>query len=167
MHAWQFAKALFVADAHNWTRFVSMQNHYNLLYREEEREMLGLCAAEGIGVLPWSLLGRGRLASPWSSAVTPRTEGDSFGNSMYQRTESADKAVVDSLESLAAARAIPQAQLALAWLLARLPVTSPIVGPTKPHHLDDAVAALNVNRAPQETAAREAPYIPHPVLGFG
>jgi len=166
MYAWQFSKALYLADLRGWTRFVSMQNHYNLLYREEEREMIGLCKSEGIGVIPWSPLARGRLARPWQSESTKRFETDRFGTSMYARTEEADKVVVDRLVQLAAERGIPQAQLALAWLLSKSAVTAPIVGASKPHHLDDAVAALNVKLSAEEIKALEEPYIPHPVLGF-
>ena len=166
MYAWQFAKALYLARLNGWTRFVSMQNHYTLLYREEEREMIGLCQSEGIAVIPWSPLARGRLARPWQSESTKRVETDVFGNSMYSHTEEADRKVVEALGHLAEQRAIPRAQLALAWLLSKPAVTAPIVGATKPHHLEDAVAALNVKLSAEEIAALEAPYIPHPVLGF-
>ena len=134
MHAWQFCKALHLADLHGWTRFVSMQDHYNLLYREEEREMMGLCEAEGIGVLPWSPLARGRLARPWDEkASTERAGTDEFGKTLYAKTEEADRAVVDRLGEVAEARGIPRAQVALAWLLNKPAVSSPIVGATKPH----------------------------------
>jgi len=166
MYAWQFAKALYLADANGWTRFVSMQDHYNLLYREEEREMVKLCLDQGIGVIPWSPLARGRLTRPWQSETTKRSESDSFGNSMYKRTEDADKAVVDGVAQLAAQRGLPQAQIALAWLLGKPGVTSPIVGATKPHHLDDANAALSVTLSADEVKLLEEPYVPHPVLGF-
>ena len=166
MYAWQFTKALYLADLKGWTRFVSMQNHYNLLYREEEREMMGVCAAEGIGVIPWSPLARGRLARPWKSESTKRLETDKFGSGMYGKTEESDKAVVDELEKIAKARGIPMAQVALAWLLSKPGVTSPIVGATKPHHLEDAAAALRVKLTAEEIASLEAPYIPHPTLGF-
>ncbi len=166
MYAWQFAKALYLADLHGWTRFVSMQNHLNLLYREEEREMLGLCHSEGIGVIPWSPLARGRLARPWHGESTRRLETDAFGKSMYSRTEEADHKVVDRLGQVAAERGVPQAQLALAWLLAKPDVTAPIVGATKPHHLEDAAAALSLQLTQAEIAALEEPYMPHPVLGF-
>ena len=166
MHAWQFAKALYLADRHGWTRFVSMQDHYNLIYREEEREMIGFCRSEGIAVLPWSPLARGRLARPWQSEKTLRTETDVFGNGMYKRTEDADKNVVDRLGQIAAKRGVPQAQVALAWLLGKPGVTAPIVGATKPQHLEDAVAALSIKLTPDEVTALEEPYIPHPVLGF-
>jgi aryl-alcohol dehydrogenase-like predicted oxidoreductase len=143
-----------------------MQNHYNLIYREEEREMLGLCASEKIGVIPWSPLARGRLTRPWQSEQTKRFETDLFAKSMYSRTEEADRQVVDRLGQLAEQRGIPRAQLALAWLLSKPVITSPIVGATKPHHLQDAVAALSVRLTPEEVASLEEPYVPHPVLGF-
>jgi aryl-alcohol dehydrogenase-like predicted oxidoreductase len=166
MYAWQFAKTLYLADRHNWTRFVSMQNHYNLLYREEEREMIGLCQSEGIAVIPWSPLARGRLTRAWKSETTNRTETDAFGKTLYAGTEEADHAVVDRLGDVAEKRGIPRAQIALAWLLAKPGVTSPIVGASKPHHLEDAVAALSVRLTAEEIALLEEPYVPHPVLGF-
>jgi aryl-alcohol dehydrogenase-like predicted oxidoreductase len=166
MYAWQFAKALYISRLNGWTRFVSMQNHLNLLYREEEREMIGLCKSEGIAVIPWSPLARGRLARPWQSETTKRVETDFFGNKMYSTTEEADRKVVDALGQLSEKRGIPRAQLALAWLLSKSGVTAPIVGASKPHHLEDAVAALGVKLSPDEITALEAPYIPHPVLGF-
>lgn len=167
MYSWQFCKALHLADRHGWTRFVSMQNHYNLLYREEEREMLGLCRAENIGVLPWSPLARGKLARPWEDEPsTNRGATDEISKSMYAATAAADKAVVERLGELSVRRNIPRAQLALAWLLHQSAVTSPIIGTTKPHHLDDALAALTVKLTPEDIASLEAPYIPHPVLGF-
>ncbi|HLJ78995.1 MAG TPA: aldo/keto reductase [Acidobacteriaceae bacterium] len=166
MYSWQFAKALYLADLHRWTRFISMQNHYNLLYREEEREMIPLCRAEGIGIIPWSPLARGRLARPWQRETTKRSETDRFGNTMYARTENADRAVVDCLTELAGQRGVPQAQLALAWMLNKPEITAPIVGATKPHHLEDAVAALSIRFTPEEILALEDPYVPHPVLGF-
>jgi len=165
MYSWQFAQALYLADAHNWTRFVSMQNHYNLLYREEEREMLGLCADQGIGVIPWSPLARGKLTRPWDE-TTARTETDAFGKTLYQTTEDADKKVVEAVAKLAEARGVPRAQIALAWMLHKSVVTSPIIGATKPHHLEDAVAALSVGLSAEEIASLEEPYVPHPVLGF-
>jgi len=166
MFAWQFAKSLYLARINGWTRFVSMQNHLNLLYREEEREMLPLCKSEGIAVIPWSPLARGRLARAWQSESTTRSQTDQFGNNMYARTEEADKKVVDRLGQVAEQRGIPRAQIALAWLFTRPAVTAPIVGASKPHHLPDAVAALSIQLAPEEIAALEEPYIPHPVLGF-
>ena len=166
MHAWQFAKALYLADLHGWTRFVSMQNHYNLLYREEEREMIGLCRAEGIGIIPWSPLARGRLARPFRAESTKRSETDRFGNSMYSRTEAIDRPVIERLGEVAEKRGLPRAQVALAWMLDKPFVTAPIVGASKPHHLADAVAALSVRLTPEEIASLEKPYVPHPVLGF-
>ncbi len=166
MFAWQFAQALYLADLHGWTRFVSMQNHYNLLYREEEREMIGLCKAEGIAVIPWSPLARGRLTRAWKAEETLRSETDRFGKFLYGGTEEADRKVIDRLGEIAEKRGISHAQVALAWLLAKPAVTAPIVGATKPHHLDDAVAALSVKLTPEEIKALEEPYIPHPVLEF-
>lgn len=166
MYAWQFAKALYLADRHGWTRFVSMQNHYNLLYREEEREMLPLCRSEGIGVIPWSPLARGRLARPWRAETTKRFETDQFGNGMYAPTEDADHKVVDRLGEVAAQRSVPRAQLALAWMLSKPGITAPIVGATKANHLDDAVAAIALHLTPEEIVSLEEPYVPHPTLGF-
>ena len=159
MFAWQFCKALHLADLHGWTRFVSMQNHYNLLYREEEREMLGLCLAEGIGVIPWSPLARGRLARPWDTS-TARTGTDEFGKTLYAKTEAADRAIVESVGKVAAARGIPMAQVALAWMLSKPAITSPIIGATKMQHLDDAIAAVGVKLSPEEIAKLEEAYVP-------
>src|SRR3954467_1918608 len=161
MYAWQFAKAQHVAERHGWTRFVSMQNHYNLLYREEEREMLPLCQDQGVGVIPWSPLARGRLTRDWD-ATTARAETDGFGASLY-RDE--DKAIVDKVAEVAAKRDVPRAQVALAWLLAQPAVTSPIVGVTKPAHLADAVAAVDLELSPEEVEELGAGYVPHPVAG--
>ncbi len=167
MYAWQFCKALYLADKHGWTRFVSMQNHYNLLYREEEREMMGLCAAEGVGVIPWSPLARGHLTRPWEEAPgTTRSETDAFGKTLYKRTEEADRVVIDRVGTIAEARGVPRAQIALAWLLSKPNVASPIVGATKPHHLEDAVAAEALPLSVEEIATLEEPYVPHPVSGF-
>jgi aryl-alcohol dehydrogenase-like predicted oxidoreductase len=167
MYAWQFCKALYLADRHGWTRFASMQNHYNLIYREEEREMMGLCASEGIGVIPWSPLARGYVARPWSNTPnTERAETDEFGKILYKRTEDADRVVVERVQQIAEKRGIPMAQAALAWMLSKPFITSPIVGATRPHHLDDAVSALTVKLSPDEIKALEEPYIPHPVSGF-
>jgi aryl-alcohol dehydrogenase-like predicted oxidoreductase len=166
MYAWQFTKALYLADLHGWTRFVSMQNHYNLLYREEEREMLPLCWSEGIGVIPWSPLARGRLARPWQAEKTKRFETDQFGKSMYSQTEAIDRKVVDRLGQVAERRGVSRAQLALAWMLSKPVITAPIVGANKPHHLEEAVAALSLRLTPEEVASLEEPYTPHPVLGF-
>jgi aryl-alcohol dehydrogenase-like predicted oxidoreductase len=165
MYAWQFAKALALSERHGWSRFVSMQNHYNLLYREEEREMLPLCRSEGIGVIPWSPLARGRLARAWKAETTRRSETDRFGNSMYGRTEELDKPVVEAVGQVADKRGVPRAQVALAWLLSKPGVTAPIVGASKPHHLGDAIGALSLKLSPEEVAALEKPYQPHAILG--
>src|SRR6185437_11000088 len=157
MYAWQFAKSLYLADLRGWTRFVSMQNHYNLLYREEEREMTALCLDQGIGMLPWSPLARGRLARPWKSETTKRLETDRFGNTMYSRSEEDDHRVVDRLSEVAQQRGVPQATVALSWLLAKPGVTAPIVGATKPHYLDDAVAAVSLRLTADEMKALEEP----------
>lgn len=164
MFAWQFSKALHIAKEQGWTRFVTMQNHYNLLYREEEREMMPLCVDAGIGVLPWSPLARGRLARPWAEA-TARTRTDHYGNALYERTEAADRQVVERVAALAAARGVPMAQVALAWIAQQPFITAPIVGASRPQHLEDALAALSLKLEPAEVAALEAPYTPHPVAG--
>jgi aryl-alcohol dehydrogenase-like predicted oxidoreductase len=164
MHAWQFSKALHLARQHHWTPFVSMQNHYNLLYREEEREMMPLCTAERIAVVPWSPLARGRLTRPWASQ-TARTKTDEFGNNLYAATVDADRKVVEQVATLAAARGVPKAQIALAWITQKPFVTAPIIGASKAHHLTDAVAALDVKLEPAEIAQLEAPYLPHAVAG--
>ncbi len=166
MFAWQFAKALYLADLHGWSRFVSMQNHYNLLYREEEREMIPLCQSEGIGIIPWSPLARGRLARPWQSESTKRLETDQFGKKIYAPSEEVDRKVVDRLGELAEQRGVSRAQLALAWMLGKPGITAPIVGASKPHHLQDAVAALPLRLTHEEVASLEEPYTPHPVVGF-
>jgi aryl-alcohol dehydrogenase-like predicted oxidoreductase len=161
MYAWQFAKAQHTADLGGWTRFVSMQDHYNLLYREEEREMLPLCADLGVGVLPWSPLARGRLTRDWD-VETARTATDEFGASLY-RDE--DRTIVDAVAAVAGRREVPRAQVALAWLLAQPVVTSPIVGVTRPHHLQDALAAVDLTLTAEEIDELEAPYRPHAVAG--
>jgi aryl-alcohol dehydrogenase-like predicted oxidoreductase len=167
MFAWQFCKALYLADLHGWTRFVSMQPHYNLLNREEEREMLGLCLTEGIGVLPWSPLARGRLTRAWESqSSTTRSQTDGYGKQIYSGTEEADKSVVDRVGEIAEARGISRAQIALAWLLHQPAVTAPIVGATKPYHLEEAVGALAIKLSEAEIEALEVPYVPHPIVGF-
>ncbi len=165
MYAWQFATMLHVAEKHGWTRFVTMQNHLNLLYREEEREMLPLCMAEGIGVIPWSPLARGRLTRPWDQ-TTERSETDLFGRTLYQRTAEADRRIVERVAEIAAEREVPPAQVALAWMLAKEEVSAPIVGASKPHHLDDATAALELPLTDKEIARLEEPYVPHEVVGF-
>ena len=165
MFAWQFCQALSLADRHGWTRFVTMQNHYNLLNREEEREMLPLCAAEGIGVLPWSPLARGRLTRDWDARST-RSESDQVLQTLYAASEDADRKVVERVAAIAAQRGVPRAQVALAWVAQQPSVTAPIVGASQLHHLDDAVAALALQLTPAELAALEEPYVPHAVAGF-
>lgn len=165
MYAWQFAKALYVAERNGWTRFSTMQNHLNLLYREEEREMLPLCRAEGIGVLPWSPLARGRLTRDWNQ-TSNRVEKDEVGKRLYDRTAEIDRLIVERVAQLAEKRGVPKAQVALAWVAQKTPVNAPIVGASKPHHLDDAVQALALTLQPDEIAFLEEPYIPHPVSGF-
>lgn len=166
MYAWQFAQALYVADQHNWTRFVSMQPHYNLVYREEEREMLPLCQDQKIGVIPWSPLARGLLTGQRGKErnETERAKTDGFGKSLYGRDD--DFAVADRVTEIAAARGLPNAQIALAWLLAKAVITAPIVGASKPGHLEDAVAATQVQLSEEEIGRLEEPYQPHLVLGF-
>jgi aryl-alcohol dehydrogenase-like predicted oxidoreductase len=165
MHAWQFARALGIAEKHGWTRFVSMQNLVNLLYREEEREMLPLCAAEGIGVIPWSPQARGKLSRDWDYSSI-RTETDEAFGRLFAKTEEADKKVADRGAEVAKARGVSRAQIALAWLLSKPVITAPIVGATKLHHLDDAIAAINVKLSAEEIAALEQSYVPHAVVGF-
>jgi aryl-alcohol dehydrogenase-like predicted oxidoreductase len=162
MHAWQFSKALCTSELHGWTRFVSMQDHYNLIYREEEREMLPLCGDQGIGVIPWSPLARGRLTRDWD-ASTPRAGSDEFAKTLYL---DADREIVDRVARIAEARGVPPAQVALAWVIQKPVVTAPIVGATKMHHIDDAVAAQRLELTVDEISALEAPYVPHPVVGF-
>ncbi|HZY04268.1 MAG TPA: aldo/keto reductase [Anaeromyxobacteraceae bacterium] len=166
MHAWQFAKAQHVAERHGWTRFASMQNHYNLLYREEEREMAPLCRDQGVGLIPWSPLARGRLARPPEAKGTKRSETDRFGKTLYAPMAEADQHVLAAVDALARARKLPHAQIALAWLLQKDAVAAPIVGATKMEHLEAAVGALGVQLSKEEVAALEAPYLPHPVAGF-
>jgi aryl-alcohol dehydrogenase-like predicted oxidoreductase len=164
MFAWQFSKALYTSLLNGWTPFVSMQNHLNLLYREEEREMLPLCADQGIAVLPWSPLARGRLTRDWN-ATTEREQTDAYGQGLYEATRDADAAVVAAVAEIANARGVPRAQVALAWVLQKYPVTAPIVGASKPQHLEDAVAALSLALTDEEVARLEAPYVPHRVAG--
>jgi aryl-alcohol dehydrogenase-like predicted oxidoreductase len=164
MYAWQFSKALHLARANNWTRFVSMQNHYNLLYREEEREMIPLCMEQGVGVMPWSPLARGRLTRPWATE-TPRTQSDDYGNALYIHSVESDHRVVEQVAAVAAARGLPPAQIALAWLGQKPGVSTPIIGASKREHLDDAVASLTVDLTAAEIAQLEAPYAPHAVAG--
>jgi aryl-alcohol dehydrogenase-like predicted oxidoreductase len=167
MHAWQFCKALYLSDLHGWTRFVSMQNHYNLIYREEEREMMPLCQSESIGVIPWSPLARGRLTRPWDQkSATDRANTDEFGKTLYSKTEDADRIIVNRLTDLSKSRGVSQAQIALAWMLQKPYITAPIIGATKPQHLEDAIAAVSIKLTPDEIKRLEEPYVPHPVLGF-
>jgi 1-deoxyxylulose-5-phosphate synthase len=163
MWAWQFSKALHLAGEHGWHRFVSMQDHYNLLNREEEREMHPLCADQGIGVIPWSPLARGRLTRDWEE-TTDRSSTDEFGKRLYDET--ADRAIVERVAEIARERGVARAQVALAWVLAKPVITAPIVGVTKDAHLDDAVAAVDLELTGEEIARLEEPYTPHPVVGF-
>jgi aryl-alcohol dehydrogenase-like predicted oxidoreductase len=165
MFAWQFAKSLYTSDLHGWTRFVSMQNHYNLAYREEEREMLPLCRDQGIGVIPWSPLARGFLAGnrDKSGGETTRARTDEYAKGLYYQPE--DFAVADRLTEVAKARRLPNTQVALAWLLSKPEVTAPIIGVSKPHHLDDAIAALSLQLSEDEIRKLEEPYQPHRTLG--
>jgi aryl-alcohol dehydrogenase (NADP+) len=167
MYAYQFAKALALADRHGWTRFVSMQNHYNLVYREEEREMMPLCREEGIAVIPWSPLARGFLAGnrrrDAPRTATEREKTDTYAHGLYY--SDADYAVADACAAVAQAKGVTPAQVALAWLLRQPGVTAPIVGASKMPHLDQAVAALDIQLTDEEAAQLEAPYVPHPVLG--
>jgi 1-deoxyxylulose-5-phosphate synthase len=162
MWAWQFAKAQHVAERNGWTRFVSMQDHYNLLQREEEREMLPLCLDQGVGVIPWSPLARGRLTRDWD-ATTARSETDNFGRTLYSDD---DRRIVDAVAKTAESRGISQAQVALAWLLRQPAVTAPIVGATKPDHLEDAIAAVGVTLSDEEAAQLEEPYSARQPAGF-
>ena len=162
MYAWQFSKAQYTAQAHGWTRFVSMQNHYNLLHREEEREMLPLCADQGVGVIPWSPLARGRLTRDLGER-TARSETDVFGRTLYADD---DAAIINQVRDIAEARGISRAQVALAWVLAKPGIVAPIIGATKTHHLEDALAAVDVELTADEITALEKPYSPRPVVGF-
>ncbi len=164
MFAWQFAQMLAISDQNGWARFSTMQNHYNLLYREEEREMNPLCEAEGIGLIPWSPLARGVLAGN-RQAQTTRAKTDDFATKLYKNTEQADQQVLDRLEELSKQRGIPQAQLALAWLLHQPAMVAPIVGASKAHHLADAIAAEKVMLSPEEIARLNEPYVPHAIAG--
>jgi aryl-alcohol dehydrogenase-like predicted oxidoreductase len=162
MYAWQLAKALHTSERNGWTRFVTMQNHYNLIYREEEREMLPLCADEGIGVIPWSPLARGRLTRDWDS-TSARSQTDEFGKTLYLET---DRVVVERVAEIAEQRGVSRAQVGLAWLLSKSTVTAPIVGATKPQHLEDAIAAPELELTADEIEQLEKPYTPHFVAGF-
>ena len=164
MWAWQFATAQHVADTNVWSRFVSMQNHYNLLNREEEREMLPLCAEQGVGVIPWSPLARGHLTRPWAS-TTDRTATDDFGRTLYG-TVDCDAEIVERVAQVASDRGVPMATIALAWVLRHPQVSAPIIGATKPHHIADAVAALDIELSDDEVTLLTEAYMPHPVVGF-
>jgi aryl-alcohol dehydrogenase-like predicted oxidoreductase len=161
MYAWEFSKMLYVADRHGWPRFVSMQDHYNLLYREEEREMLPLCQDQGIAVIPWSPLARGRLARPWDEE-TERSRTDEFGKRLYRDD---DREIVDAVAQVASKRGVSMAQVALAWLFSRPVISAPIVGVTKPEQLDDALSAVTLALSPEEIEQLEAPYTPHAIAG--
>lgn len=165
MYAWQFSKALYTSRLRGWTEFVSMQNHLNLLNREEEREMLPLCADQGIAVMPWSPLARGRLTRGWNE-TSSRQETDEFGKKLYTQFPDSDRQIVDQVSAIASARGVPRAQVAMAWLVQKKGVTSPIVGASKPEHLKDAVAALSLKLTAEEIAALEKPYVPHSISGF-
>ncbi|MCP3763756.1 aldo/keto reductase [Domibacillus sp. A3M-37] len=165
MYAWQFQKALHVAEKNGWTRFVSMQNHLNLIYREEEREMLPLCKEEKIGVIPYSPLASGRLIRDWAE-TTHRSETDQIQKSKYDATANTDRLIVEQVAAIAEKRGVPRIQIALAWLLQKEPVTAPIIGATKISHLEDAAAALSIKLTPEEIALLEEPYVPHPIVGF-
>lgn len=166
MYAWQFAKMQHAADLHGWTRFVAMQNHYNLVYREEEREMIPLCIADGIGLIPWSPLARGFLAGNRTanrSGDTSRARTDAFAHDLYFRPE--DFTIVERVGEIAKQRGVSNAQIALAWMLHKPGITAPIIGASKMYQLDEAIAALDIKLSADEMAALEAPYQPHPVLG--
>jgi aryl-alcohol dehydrogenase-like predicted oxidoreductase len=167
MWTWQFAELQRIAEVNHWTRFVSMQDQYNLLDREEEREMHPFCRATGIGVLPWSPLARGRLTRPWdASGSGSRADTDEFGKTLYRAQEESNRAIVDAVAAIASERGVPMAQVALAWVAGRDAVTAPIVGATKPHHIDDAVAALDLTLTDEEVARLEAAYTPREPAGF-
>ena len=165
MHAWEFAKAVYISRMNGWTQFVSMQDHLNLLYREEEREMLPFCEDQKIAVIPWSPLARGRLTRDWNES-TSRQESDQFGKTLYNQAIDSDKQIIDAVGTLAKARGVSRAQIGLAWVAQKSAVTAPIVGASKPHHLTDAVAALSVKLTAEEIATLEAPYVPRGIAGF-
>ncbi|MFI6659298.1 aldo/keto reductase [Streptomyces sp. NPDC050523] len=161
MFAWQFSKMQYTAERNGWTKFVSMQNHYNLLYREEEREMLPLCADQGVGVLPWSPLARGRLTRDWGT-VTERSANDNFGSRLYP---DGDRTIVEAVTRIANDRGVPRAQVALAWLLHQNMVAAPIIGAAKPHHIEDAVAAVELQLSDKDLEELQEPYAPHAIVG--
>jgi aryl-alcohol dehydrogenase-like predicted oxidoreductase len=165
MHAWQFTKAIYTSRLHGWSEFASMQDHLNLLHREEEREMLPLCIDQGIAVVPWSPLARGRLTRDWDD-VSERSKTDAFGSTLYTQAVDADRKIVEEVALIAKARGVPRAQVALAWVAQRRGVTAPIIGASKPQHLTDAVAALSLRLSEDEIKALEAPYVPHRIAGY-
>jgi aryl-alcohol dehydrogenase-like predicted oxidoreductase len=163
MHAWQLMKAIGIQRAHGWATFVSMQNYYNLLYREDEREMLRLCVSEGVGVTPWSPLARGKLARPWTAEpATDRSRTDAFGRTLFEKTVAIDRPVIDRTNQIARERSVSPAQIALAWQLAKAGIASPIVGATKPQHLEDAIAATSLTLSGEDISRLEEVYQPHP-----
>ncbi|MBT2568818.1 aldo/keto reductase [Arthrobacter sp. ISL-85] len=164
MAAWQFSKALYLQQINGWVRFVTMQDHYNLVYREEEREMFPLCADQKIGVLPWSPLARGKLTRDWDEK-TNRSEKDQFGKTLYS-AESGDRAVADAVRVIAERRGVSRAQVALAWVCSNTVVSAPIVGASKPQHLHDAVSSLELTLTPEEKTELENPYVPHEIAGY-
>jgi aryl-alcohol dehydrogenase-like predicted oxidoreductase len=164
MYAWQFQKALYVAERNGWTRFVSMQNHYNLIYREEEREMMSLCREEKIASTPYSPLASGRLARDWSE-TTKRLETDSIAKQKYDATAASDRRVIERVAELAEKHGIPRAQIAIAWLLHKAPVVAPVIGATNPAHLDSSVEAVSIKLTAEEIAYLEEPYVPHGIVG--
>jgi aryl-alcohol dehydrogenase-like predicted oxidoreductase len=165
MYAWQFSKAQYTAERNGWTKFISMQPQVNLVYREEEREMIPLCIDQGVGVLPWSPLARGMLTRDWNEK-TARSETDMFSAHLYKATAENDRQIVEAVAALASEHGLPRAQIAMAWLLGKPGITAPIIGATKPSHLDDAIASLNVSLSAEEIARLESPYLPHRVVGL-
>jgi aryl-alcohol dehydrogenase-like predicted oxidoreductase len=165
MYAWQFAQAIYTSRLNGWTEFVSMQDHINLLMREEEREMLPLCLDQGIAVMPWSPMARGRLTRPWNE-TSSRQETDEFGKKLYTQFPDSDRQIIDAVGTIAAARGVPRAQVALAWVLQKKGVTSPIIGASKPEQLADAIAALSLKLTVEEVVALEQPYVPRGVSGI-
>lgn len=165
MYTWQFAKAIYISRLNGWTQFVSMQNHLNLLYREEEREMLPFCEDQKIAVIPWSPLARGRLARDWDES-TERTQTDEFGKTLYTQAIESDHQIIDAVGTLAKTHNVPRAQVATAWLLQKSAVTAPIIGASKPHHLTDAVSALSLKLTAEQVATLETPYVPRRIAGF-
>jgi len=165
IYAWQFERLQNIAERNGWTKFVSMQNHYNLIYREEEREMIPLCQDRKIALTPWSPLAGGRLAHPWGT-VTPRTKIDEVSKLVWDGTNHLDKVVIDNVQKMAQARGISMGQMSLAWMLGKKYITAPIVGTTAVAHVEEAVAALDIQLSDEEVQALERPYVPHPVLGM-